>query len=234
MDRDAVFLGERDQHTALGGAVELGHHDAGDADDLAENLGLGVRVLPDGRVEHQQHRMRRRGVEFLHRAHQLLQLGHQVGLVLQTPGGVDEQHIGAHRPRLDQRVVGEARRVRTLRPGDDAAPGALAPDLQLLDRGGTERVAGGEHDPVPGIAILARKLADRRRLAAAVDADDEDHVRLLRRVETQRLHHRLNQAHDLGGERGAHLLGRHLLAKAGAAQRLDHLFGNADTHIASD
>jgi hypothetical protein len=54
-----------------------------------------------------------------------------------------------------------------------------APHLQLLDGGGAERIAGGEHD---GAAHLPRQvpgeLAERRRLAGAVDARDEDDRRL--------------------------------------------------------
>ncbi len=38
VDRDAVFLGERDEDAALRGAVELGHDDAGDPDHRAEDL----------------------------------------------------------------------------------------------------------------------------------------------------------------------------------------------------
>ena len=44
-----------------------------------------------------------------------------------------------------QGVEGEARGVRALRAGDDRRAGALAPDLELLDRRGAEGVAGGEH-----------------------------------------------------------------------------------------
>ena len=47
------------RYAAARGAVELGHHEAGDACGPAENLDLAQRILPDGRVEHQQHRVRR-------------------------------------------------------------------------------------------------------------------------------------------------------------------------------
>ena len=39
---------------ALGGAVQLGQHDAGDAGGLLELLGLNQTVLPGGRVQHQK------------------------------------------------------------------------------------------------------------------------------------------------------------------------------------
>src|SRR5580693_3859640 len=60
MHRHFEPLRDGDQNAAAGGAVELGHDEAGDADDFAENLDLRQRVLADGGVEHQQHRMRRR------------------------------------------------------------------------------------------------------------------------------------------------------------------------------
>ena len=45
----------------------------------------------------------------------------------------------------------------------------------------------------PLVAILLGELGDRRRLAAAVDADHENDEGLRRRVDAQRLRHRLDQ-----------------------------------------
>ncbi len=207
---------------------------AGDPDHRAEDLGLGMRVLPDRRVEHEQHGMRRRGIDLFEDAHDLLQFAHQIGLVVEAPGGVDQQQIGALFARPHQGVVGEPGGIRPGRAGQHRTLGALAPDLQLLDRGRPERVAGGEEHRFALIAVLFRQLADRRRLAAAVDPDDEDHEGPDRRVDAQRLHHRLDQPDDLHGERGAHLLGRDLLVEAGSPERGDHLAGDADPHIAGD
>ncbi len=53
------FSAMRNQDAAARGAVELGHHQPGDAGDLAEHLDLRQRVLADGGVEHQQHGVRR-------------------------------------------------------------------------------------------------------------------------------------------------------------------------------
>ena len=49
--------GEHD--AALGGAVELGEHDAGDVDRLGELARLGEAVLAGGGVEHEQHLLER-------------------------------------------------------------------------------------------------------------------------------------------------------------------------------
>ena len=63
--------------------------------------------------------------------------------------------------------------------GRVSAAGALRPALELLHRGGAIGVGGGDAGP-SGRAGACRcgELADRRRLAGAVHADDEDHRRL--------------------------------------------------------
>ena len=58
------------------------------------------------------------------------------------------------------------------------APPALGPHVELLDGGGAERVAGGEQHLLAVGGELGGELADGRRLAAAVDADDQKHERL--------------------------------------------------------
>ena len=123
------------------------------------------------------------GVDFLQHAHDLFELGHQPGLVLQPPGRVDEEHIGAAGLCFLQRVVGQAGRIRALLAGDHRRADALAPDLQLLDGGGAERVAGGEHHAQALLAEFLRQLADGGGLARAVHADHQDHVGLRRAVD---------------------------------------------------
>ena len=80
---------------------------------------------------------------------------------------------------LGHRVKGEAGGVRTGSARHDGRAGTLAPDLQLLDRGGPERIASGEHNVFSLRPIKARKLADCSRLARPVDPDHEDHERLV-------------------------------------------------------
>ncbi len=93
VDRQAELLGRGDQHAAARGAVELGHDEAGHARALAEHLDLGKRVLAGGRVEHEQDVVRRFGIEPAEHAADLGQFVHQMGLVLQAPGSVDDQHV---------------------------------------------------------------------------------------------------------------------------------------------
>ena len=53
-DRLAGDLPDRQRGATAGVAVELGQHDAGEADAVAERLGGGDRVLADHRVEHEE------------------------------------------------------------------------------------------------------------------------------------------------------------------------------------
>ena len=53
----------------------------------------------------------------------------------------------------------------------------FGPNRQLLRCSGAERIAGGQHDLFPLLGVILGQLADSRRLADAVDADDEDDLR---------------------------------------------------------
>ena len=111
MHRQLEALGQHHQDAAARGAVELGHDQAGHAGDLAEDLDLAERVLPDRGVEHQQHGMRRGRLDLADHAHHLFQLAHQLGAVLQAAGGVDQHDVDALRLGGGDRVEGKARRV---------------------------------------------------------------------------------------------------------------------------
>ncbi len=54
---------------------------------------------------------------------------------------------------------------------------ALAPDLQLFDGRSPECIPGSQHDRESLFAESPCELADRRRLARAVDADHQDYER---------------------------------------------------------
>ena len=121
--------------------------------------------------------------------------------------------------------------------GHDRRAGSLAPDFELLDCRGAECVARRQHDRKPALAELGGKLADRRRLAGAVDADDEDDVRLVRQIEFERPRDgREHLLHLLRHDRAHFRLG-HVLAVArggqrvGDAQRRLHAEVGADQHV---
>ena len=85
-----MAFGDGDQNAALGRAVELGHHQAGDAGGVAEGFDLSQRVLADGRVEHENDIVRRGGIDLADGAHDLGEFVHQLRLVLQAAGSVDQ------------------------------------------------------------------------------------------------------------------------------------------------
>ena len=144
---------------------------------LAEHLDLGKGVLAGRGVEDEEDVVRRFGVEAAEHAADLRQLLHQMRLVLEAAGGVDDQHVLAGRGRLLDAVEDDSGGVAAFLAGDDRRADAVAPDLQLLDRGGAEGVAGGEQDAIILLLQPMAELADGGRLAGAVDADHQDDVR---------------------------------------------------------
>ena len=109
----------------------------------------------------------------------LFELRHQFGLVLQASGGVD--HAARPRRRLARAVRASNARLAASDPCSRAITGrrCAAPDLQLLDRGGAERVAGREHHLAALGAEARRELADGGGLARAIHADYQNDERLL-------------------------------------------------------
>jgi hypothetical protein len=79
-----------------------------------------------------------------------------------------------------QRIEGEPAASAPAARAITSAPVRVAPDLQLLDGGGAERIARGQHDLEPSPQALG-DLADGRGLAGAVDAGDQHHEGLLLR-----------------------------------------------------
>src|SRR5690606_13244571 len=108
LDRGVRGLGHRHQHAAAGGAVQLGHHQARDIGGAAEDLFLLQRIAADGGVQHQKGFVRRLRIDLLQHPHDLEQLVHQLLLVLQAAGGVDQNHVVALGPGPGEGVEGQA------------------------------------------------------------------------------------------------------------------------------
>src|SRR3954471_6538840 len=173
LDRHTELALDRDDDAALGRAVELGQDDARHVDRLGEDLGLLQAVLPGRRVEDEEHLVD--GALLLDDALDLAELVHEADLVVEASGGVDDDDVDL---LLDARLDGVERHgsrvgaVLVGAHGGDADPGT--PRLELVGGGGTEGVGGTEEH----LAVLghedAGELSDGRRLAGAVDPDDED------------------------------------------------------------
>ena len=132
-------------------------------------------VLAGRRVDDEQ-RLVRRALEPArdHAAH-LRQLVHQVRLRVQAAGGVDDHDVRRAPARLD-RVVGDRGRVAPALAADEVGAARAPPRSRAAPRPrrGTCRRRRAMTER-PCSRELLRELADRRRLAGAVDADDEDH-----------------------------------------------------------
>jgi hypothetical protein len=236
MYRQTVFRRNGNQDPAARGTVELGHDKTSDAGDVAKDLDLGERILTDRGVEHQQNGMRHRGIDLFHHAHDLLELVHQHRLVLQAAGSVDEQHVHVLAARFGERVESEAGGVGARRARDHRRTAAAPPDVELVDSGRTEGIAGGEHHRAALGVELGGELADGGGLARAVDADDERNERLSL-ADQERLGHRGEDLLNLGGDDRFHLICRDRLVVTSIAHRrgdpgraLDAEIG-ADQHI---
>jgi hypothetical protein len=158
--------GQRDP--ALGRPVELGEDDPVHGDGLGEQLGLAQPVLPRGRVDGEQRLVRRVGHLLADHAPDLRQLLHEVVLVVQAPGRVDDDHVGPALAALGDRRRRPRPRVAPVAARDDVAARAGRPALELLAGRRAEGVGGAEDHGLPELALqVPGELADRRRLARA-------------------------------------------------------------------
>ena len=135
-------------------------------------------------------------------------------------------------------VEGDGRRVSsfTVRAHRGHAD-PLAPRLQLVGGGGPEGVGAAEHD----VACPARRgrgpLADRRRLAGAVDTDDEDAGRspVDPRGDERAVHRRVDEGEQLLSQPVPHggLVGRPVDGDP-RAQRVDELGRRPDAEVGGE
>ena len=169
---NAEFLLHAKDDPALGRTVELGQDDTGDLDHLGEDPGLRQAVLADRRVDHQQ---------------DLVDTARLVTTRLTLPSSSIRPVLVCSRPAVSMTttsapwrslVDGVERHRRGIGALGTAHHLGADPDaqrLQLVGRRGTERVGRAEDDPAAVGDEDASELADRRRLARAVDADDQQH-----------------------------------------------------------
>ncbi len=105
---------------------------------------------------------------------------------MQSAGRVGQNEIEVTRRGPLDGVEDDGTGVATLATADELDAGPLRPGRQLLGGRGAERVAGGEqHAPTSG-DLLVGHLADARRLANTVDADEQPDVGSTFAVELQR------------------------------------------------
>ena len=104
-DRLAGDLPDRQRRTTAGVAVQLGEHDAGEADAVAERLGRGHGVLADHRVDDEQGLVGRDGVA------DVRGLLHQLGVDAEAARGVDDHDVVVLLDGVRDAAAGDVDRV---------------------------------------------------------------------------------------------------------------------------
>ena len=153
---------------------------------------------------------------------------------MQPPRRIDNENIGALFFRRRQRVVGEAGGVGIGRRRHHRRAGPIAPDFELLDRGGAERVARRQDDAFALVAKQLGELADGGGLAAAIGADHQNDGRLVGGVERESLFHRQKEGLDDLSQGGADFVGGDFLVELGVTQARRRLFRQAPAEIGGD
>ena len=129
--------------------------------------------MAGGGVEHEQHFIHRQ-VLFGNTAN-LAELVHQVRLVLQSAGSIDDEHVRVRFLGLGGCLKGDGCRVGTVLVGaDDGHIDACAPGFELVGGGRAEGVGRAHHDLLVFGHEQSSQFAGRGGLAGAVDADHDD------------------------------------------------------------
>ena len=97
---------------------------------------------------------------------------------MEPPSGVDNQQIHLTRPRGRHRVEHHRARIRPRVLGHHGNSHPITPQLQLVDSRRTERVARGEHHPLPLALPVVRELRNAGRLADPVYSNHQQHAQL--------------------------------------------------------
>ena len=185
---------------AAGVAVHLGEDDAVEVQAVVEGLRRLHGVLAGHRVHDEQ---RLRGLDGLVQGGNLV---HQLLVHGQAAGGIDDDHAVALGFRLADGVLGDLDRILLAVLGVHRHADALAQHLQLLDGGGTERVAGREEHLHAALGLdVQGQLAGERGLTGTVQTRDQHDAGIPLHVDVLRL-----RAHELR-ELVVHDLDHHLL-----------------------
>lgn len=121
--------------------------------------------------------MRSVGHYLLHHTLDLRQLVHQIDLIVQTSGCIDDHDIDAVSHGRTDCVISHRSRIATHLLLDDRHSYSLGPDLQLLYGRSTEGIGSPEHDALACLTKAMCQFADGSGLAYAVYAHYHDYIR---------------------------------------------------------
>ena len=213
-DRLADDLLHRQRGATARVAVDLGEDHAVEADRLVERVGDVHRFLTGHRVDDEQRVVR------LDRGVDRAQLVHQLGVDLETAGGVDDHDVATEPLRLRDRAARDVHRIGRL--GEERDLDAFREHAQLLDRGRALEV-GADEQRLQALRLQQpRELARGGRLSGALQAREHHDRRRLRahRELAGRAAERLDElfVHDLDEL----LAGLEALREVGADRALLH------------
>ncbi len=170
-----ILYGE--DNTAAGCAIQFRQDNTCDVGHFHEFLGLADGILSGGGIQHQEDFPVGVGELPVNDPVDLAKLVHESLFIVDSAGSVADDDVGVIFDSSINCVKYHGGRIRALVVLDDVHTGAVRPDLQLVDGGGTERVGGSEDDLFALGFEVGRHLSDGGGLADAVYADDEDHGR---------------------------------------------------------
>ena len=181
--------------TAAGVAVHLGEDDAVEVQAVVEGLG-GLHGVLTGHRIHDEERLRRMD-GFVQGG----DLVHQLLVHREAAGGIDNHDAVAFGLGLGDGGLRDLDGILLPFLGIDGHLDAFTQHLQLLDGGGTERIAGGEEDlhALLGLDVQGQ-LAGEGGLTGTVQTGDQDHARIALHIDILRLRaHEIRQlvVHDL-------------------------------------
>ena len=195
------MLRRRHQHPAARGAIKLGHDQPGHPGHFLEHIDLLQSVLAIGGIQHQHDIVRGFGVEPAQNTADFGQLFHQLALVVEPPGSIDDQRVDTLcGSRLD-RIEHHCRWIAAFWPAHQLYANPVCPDRQLLDRGGAKSIACRQHHRIVQFLKIVRQLGDGGGLARTVDADHQDHLRARKGHNIERFGHRTQYRREFFGHR---------------------------------
>ena len=132
---------------------------------------------PVGRVHHEKGLVGSSGDQFCGSANHLVELFHEVGLGVETAGGIDDQNFGAAGFGGGTGVIECGRGIAALLGFDDGHAGAGGPHFELLDGCRAKGIRRAKQGGAALAGDEGGELAGGGRLAGAIHADHQDDLR---------------------------------------------------------
>ena len=159
--------------TALCSSVQLRQNDTGDICHFCKLSCLLQRILARGTVQHHQRFQVCLWVLFFQNPVNLVELFHQVLLVVKSSCRITDQHIRISGFCRCDCIVHDGRRICSVLSADDIHAGAVRPLRELLACRCTERICCRKNNLFALILQKAGQLSDGGRFSDSIDTDHQ-------------------------------------------------------------